>query len=82
MELATGEKQKRLSELFSKPADPATKVREVMGIYDSLDLKKITTALADSYIETAIGELEKTGAAKERKNELVQLAETMAGRQK
>lgn len=82
MELAKGEKQKRLSELFSKTFDPEAKVMEVMEIYNSLDLKKITAALADSYIETAVGILEKTGAARERKNELVQLAETMAGRQK
>jgi geranylgeranyl diphosphate synthase type II len=83
MELASGEHQKRLLELFSKKSiDTEVKVKSVVGIYNELNVKKITEGIADDHINLAISTLERTVVAKERKKELLQLAETLAGREK
>lgn len=83
MELASAEQQKRLLELFSKKSiDTEVKVKCVVGIYNELNVKKITESIADDHINLAISTLERAGVAKERKKELLQLAETLAGREK
>lgn len=83
MELATEAQRKQLLELFSgKDVDPEVKVANVVGLYNELNVKKLTESIADKYIDNAIGILDKTGANKERKKELLGLAETLAGREK
>jgi geranylgeranyl diphosphate synthase type II len=83
MELASGEQQKNLQALFTrKAADPGEKVKSVVKIYNDLNVKKLTESIVDHHTSLAISILEKTGVAKERKSELLQLAETLAGREK
>ena len=83
LEIATGKQLKKLKVLFSsKEFDPETKVREVLGIYDQLNIRSETESIANEYISNAFGLLEKVGAVKERKKELAQLASSLIGRDK
>jgi geranylgeranyl diphosphate synthase type II len=81
LEIATGERHKMLNELFSgKEIDPDLKIKQVMEIYDELNIKAITDNLAGEYINTAFSLLEKTGVTKERKSGLACLANSLIGR--
>jgi len=83
LELATGKQLKKLKVLFSsKEFDPEAKVKEVLGIYDQLNIRAVTENIANEYINSAFELLEKVGAGKERKNELAQLASSLIGRDK
>jgi geranylgeranyl diphosphate synthase type II len=83
MELGSEAQRKKLLELFSvKDTDQEKKVSSVIGLYNELNIKRITESIADSYIDNAIGILDKTGTIKERKKELLSFAETLAGREK
>jgi geranylgeranyl diphosphate synthase type II len=81
LETATGEQFKQLQELFqAKNPHPEFKVQKVMEIYDELNLKTHTENLANVYINTALGLLEKISADSERKKELIQMASSLIGR--
>jgi geranylgeranyl diphosphate synthase, type II len=75
--------QKRLQEIFARnDADPEKKVREVIEIYDSLNIKSLTENLANEHIEIALSQLEKVNVKKERKEEIEQIATSLIGRDK
>lgn len=83
MEIAGVEQQKKLKELFSVvSADPVEKVRSVVAIYDNLNISDVTSRLADGYIRTALGMLEKVEVPEARKSELADFAATLIGREK
>jgi geranylgeranyl diphosphate synthase, type II len=65
-----------------KEFDPENKVKTVIDIYDQLNIRAITENLANEYISTAFGLLEKIGPLKERKKELTLLASSLIGRDK
>ncbi len=55
LEIASPEQLKKLHELFSHDnIEPETKVREVIEIYDQLNIKSITENLANEYINYCI----------------------------
>ena len=81
-ELSKGNQFKQLQNIFSdKISDPAEKVKMAIEIYNKLNLKSITEQLANEYIEKAYAMLEKVDAPKEKKQELIMLAESLAGRE-
>jgi geranylgeranyl diphosphate synthase, type II len=83
LEIASGEHLKQLQEQFSlKEFDPEAKVAKVIGLYDQLNIKSITERLANDYINTALVLLEKIAVVKERKKELVQITNSLIGRNK
>jgi geranylgeranyl diphosphate synthase, type II len=81
LELASNEQAKQLHEQFTlKEFDPDIKVKKVIEIYDQLNIKNISESLANDYINTAFNLLGKVGAANERKTELVDIANSLIGR--
>lgn len=83
LETASREQNKRLQELFGNtPIDPETKVREVIDIYDQLNIRSITDRLANDHISIAFSELDKVYVKKERKVEIAQIAISLIGRDK
>ncbi len=81
METASGEQLKRLqTQLYLKDADPKTKVEKVMNVYDQLNIKETTEALANKYIEKAFSFLREVGVSEERKKELNLTASSLIGR--
>jgi geranylgeranyl diphosphate synthase type II len=81
MELASVEQAKVLHEQFSlKEFDPGTKVKKVTEIYDQLNIKHISETLANDFINTAFNLLGKVGSTNERKSELVNIANSLIGR--
>jgi geranylgeranyl diphosphate synthase type II len=83
MELATGDQLKRLQELFSnETADPDAKVSEVLDIYNRLNVRSATENLANDYIRAAFSRLEQVNVRKERKEEIIQTATSLMGRDK
>jgi geranylgeranyl diphosphate synthase type II len=82
-EMASGEQLKKLHDIFSqKETDPQIKVKNVVAIYDELNIKSITEALANDYINKAYILLEKIGVDRERKDELALIASSLIGREK
>ena len=82
LEVASVEQTKQLHELFAgKESDPETKVNKVVDLYDELNIKNISEKLAHDYINTAFGLLEKTAVTTERKTELVNIANSLIGRE-
>ena len=82
LEVASVEQTKQLHELFAgKESDPETKVNKVVDLYDQLNIKNISEKLAHDYINTAFGLLEKTAVTTERKTELVNIANSLIGRE-
>ena len=80
-EIASYEQHKKLQEQFAlKEFDPEIKVKKVIDLYDQLNIKTITENLANDYINIAFSVLDKIGAVKERKNELVQITCSLIGR--
>jgi geranylgeranyl diphosphate synthase, type II len=80
-ELSRGNQFKKLQDLFSgKGSDSETKVRSVMEIYESLNIKIHTESLANDYIERAFSMLEKVEVPRERKEELAHVASSLIGR--
>ncbi len=71
LETASPVKLKHLQELLtSEEIEPETKVREVIDIYDQLNIRTITEYLANEHINLAHSLLEKVGVHKERKEEI------------
>jgi geranylgeranyl diphosphate synthase type II len=83
IEIASGKQLKKLQELFTrKEFDRVEKVKEVILIYDQLNIRSVTEELASEYINTAFGLLDKVSIDKERKKELTLLASSLIGRNK
>ena len=81
LELASFEQARQIHELFGiKDSDPDTKVKKVVDIYDQLNIKNVSEDLANSYINTAFSLLEKLDPHKERKEELINIANSLIGR--
>jgi len=81
LEMASVEQAKILHEqLALKEFDPETKVKKVIEIYDHLNIKNISENLATDYINIAFSLLDKVSAVTERKTELVNIANSLIGR--
>ena len=81
VEKAEGTQLKELQKLFSeRETDPDVKITEVINIYDQLNIKAITENFASKYISIAFGFLDKVGIDQKRKCELVQIANSLIGR--
>ena len=81
LEIASIEQAKQLHEQFAlKEFDPEIKVKKVVDLYDQLNIKNISERLATDYINTAFSLLEKIGVINERKAELVNIANSLIGR--
>jgi Geranylgeranyl pyrophosphate synthase len=81
LEKASAEQAKLLHEqLGLVEFDPETKVKKVIEIYDSLNIKNISENLATDYINFAFSLLGKVSAKIERKTELVNIANSLIGR--
>jgi geranylgeranyl diphosphate synthase type II len=81
MEIATSDQRKKLQELYSaETSDPEAKIKNVTEIYDQLNIKFISENLAGDYLKNALSYLEKAGAPQERKQELIQMTGSLAGR--
>jgi geranylgeranyl diphosphate synthase type II len=82
LELATVEQARQLHEQFSlKEFDPEAKVKKVVDLYDQMNIKTVSENLANDYITTAFSLLEKLKATKERKTELINIANSLIGRE-
>jgi len=83
LEIASGKQLQMLQEqLQLKDPDPAAKIKAVMEIYDSLDIRAVTEKLANDYIAKSLEHLEKADADSKRKRELTLLANSLMGRNK
>ncbi len=81
MEIANSEQKKKLQEEYlAENSDTDSKIRTVINIYDQLNIKSITASLANDYFNKALGFLERIGVPAERKEELVQMTESLVGR--
>ena len=81
LEIASIEQAKQLHEQFAlKEFDPEIKVKKVVDLYDQLNIKNISERLATDYINTAFSLLEKIGVINERKTELVNIGNSLIGR--
>jgi geranylgeranyl diphosphate synthase, type II len=81
LEIASIDQAKQLHEQFSlKEFDPEKKVKKVIEIYDELNIKNISERLANDYINTAFSLLGKVSVMNERKTELVNIANSLIGR--
>ena len=82
LEIASIEQAKQLHDQFAlKEFDPETKVKTVTEIYNQLDIKNISETLANDYINTSFSLLGKVSAKNERKTELVNIANSLIGRE-
>jgi geranylgeranyl diphosphate synthase type II len=83
LEIASPDQFKQLQELIAKKDfDSHEKVKKVTGLYDQLNIRKITENLANDYINKAFKNLEMTSVKKERKEELALMAGSLIGRSK
>lgn len=80
MEIASTEQKKKLQELYTAETDPVLKVKEVTEFYDQLRIRSFSESFMEDYHRSAMGFLEKAGAAADRKTELVQMAGSLFGR--
>lgn len=81
LEIASVEQARQLHEFFgSKDFDPEEKVKKVIEIYNALNIKLISENLANEYIKTAFNLLEKISMKSERKEELINIANSLIGR--
>ncbi len=82
LEIASIEQAKQLHDQIAlKEFDHETKVKIVTEIYDQLDIKNISETLANDYINTSFSLLGKVSANNERKTELVNIANSLIGRE-
>lgn len=83
LEIASMEQRKELHELYElTETDPEEKVRNVVAIYDQLNIKSVTERLANEYINMSFSLLDRISADKERKKELTMIASSLIGRDK
>jgi len=82
MELAGPEQKKVLQrEYGAGVADQETTVRNVIAIYDQLNIKSITETLAREYYDKALELLEIVSVPAERKKEIIMLTASLVGRE-
>lgn len=82
LEIASVEQAKQLHELFAmEEYDPEIKVKKVIDIYEELNIKNISEVLANDYINIAFGLLDKISVKNERKSELVNIGNSLIGRE-
>ena len=82
LEIASIEQAKQLHDQIAlKEFDHETKVKIVTEIYDQLNIKNISETLANDYINTSFSLLGKISANNERKTELVNIANSLIGRE-
>jgi geranylgeranyl diphosphate synthase, type II len=80
-EIASQEQRKKLQEIYSSETyDAKAKIKMVTEIFDQLNIKYISENLASDYLKTALSFLEKTGVPQERKEELILITGSLAGR--
>ena len=83
LEIASVDQLKKLQELFIPgDIDPETKIKEVVDLYDQLNIKSHTENLANEHIRIAFSQLDKVNVKKERKEEITQIAISLIGRDK
>jgi geranylgeranyl diphosphate synthase, type II len=83
LELASGKQLKKLKDqLKLVNPDPEMKISAVMEIYDDLKIKSLTEDLANEYISRSLGHLSETDTGQERRGGLIQLANSLEGRNK
>jgi geranylgeranyl diphosphate synthase, type II len=83
LEIAPVDLLKTLHELFSdNRSDPETKVREVISIYNRLNIRSITEQLASEHINSAFEHLDKVKVKTERKEEIAGMASSLIGRER
>jgi geranylgeranyl diphosphate synthase, type II len=80
-EIASQEQRKKLQEIYaSEIYDHEAKIKMVTEIYDQLNIKYISENLAGDYLKNALNFLDKAGAPQERKEELIMITGSLAGR--
>jgi geranylgeranyl diphosphate synthase, type II len=83
LEIASVDQLKRFQELFTQDdIDPEIKVKEVIDLYDQLNIRTLTENLANEHINIAFNQLEKVSVSKERKEEINQITISLIGRDK
>lgn len=83
LETASSAQSRKLHELFSQnDTDPELKIREVVSIYDELNINSLTENIANEFFNSAFSLLEKVSVDRERKKELTLLASSLIGRDK
>jgi geranylgeranyl diphosphate synthase, type II len=83
LEIANCDRLKKLQDLFAlKEFDPEEKVKSVKDIYDQLNIKTISESFINSYIDASFGFLDQVNVSKERKKELIDLTNSLIGRNK
>lgn len=81
LEKTEGDQMKHLQAWYSdKNSDPAIKVKEVVAIYDKLNVREETETIAYDYINKAFGFLQKVSVEEVRKKEMTNLAISLIGR--
>lgn len=81
MEIANTEQRKILKEQYTQQTQNAEdKIRIVTDIYNQLNIKSLTENIADDYINASLKFLEKVSVSQERKEELIQMTTSLAGR--
>jgi geranylgeranyl diphosphate synthase type II len=82
-EIASVNQMKKLQELFSSgDIDPEKKVREVIDIYDQLNIRNITENLANELINIGFSQLDNVNVNMERKEEITRITSSLIGRDK
>lgn len=83
LELAGTEQKKKLQEVYASDVqDAAEKIKAVTGIYDQLNIKSLTENLAKDYFRAALGFLDRISLPPERKEEMIQLTNSLLEREK
>jgi len=81
LELASGDSKKQLQSLYNnKDLDPEIKIKQVISIYDELNIREVTETLANDFFDKAFSLLQKVGVDDNRKKELTDLASSLIGR--
>lgn len=81
MEIGSSDLRKKLQELYLiETYDHDAKVKNVTELYDQLNIKFISENLAGEYLKNALNFLDKSGAPQDRKKELIQMTESLVGR--
>lgn len=80
-EAGSPDQRKKLQDLYGSDAfEPEEKVKMITEIYDLLNIKFISEKVVAEYLKNALGYLEKVSVAQERKEELIQMTSSLAGR--
>ncbi|MCX6300825.1 MAG: polyprenyl synthetase family protein [Bacteroidia bacterium] len=81
LEIASASQHKQLQKLLSfKDPDTGEKVKNVICLYDQLNIKEITETLANNFIDRAFSLLKKVSVDEERKKELEYITSSLIGR--